>query len=71
MIRISFKSTLTLALSLRERELTVRDFKNTDTLALSLRERELIVRDFKNTDSQLPLPQGEGWGEGAFGYWIL
>ena len=34
------------------------------TLTLSLRERELTARGFKNTADQLPLPLGEGWGEG-------
>ena len=34
------------------------------TLTLSQRERGLTVRGFKNTANQLPLPSGEGWGEG-------
>ena len=34
------------------------------TLTLSQRERGLTARGFKNTANQLPLPPGEGWGEG-------
>ena len=36
------------------------------TLTLSRRERGLTARGFKNTNNQLPLPPGEGWGEGLF-----
>ena len=34
------------------------------TLALSQRERELTVRGINISTDQLPLPPGEGWGEG-------
>ena len=34
------------------------------TLTLSQRERGPTARGFKNTSNQLPLPPGEGWGEG-------
>ena len=59
-----FKSTANQALSEREKGLSACDFKNTANQPLSQRERGLTARDFKSTANQLPLPPGEGWGEG-------